>query len=199
MTGGLDPKALANTYYALRHGQSLANVDDLIVSDPERGITGYGLSDKGKEQAAAAFAHCPELGPHTLVVSSDFLRARETAAIAARTLGCRDEIQFTPQLRERFFGKWELTTGWHYDCVWALDAKGEVEPDSGVEPVESVRKRGLACIEELEAAHQGRQILLVSHGDTLQILMTFFAGWPPTRHRELPHLDTAEVRQLSAG
>ncbi len=193
----MEPGRLNNTYFALRHGQSMANVKDLIVSDPETGVANYGLSETGRDQAAKAFDNCPGLGADTLIISSDFLRTRETAAIAARVLGVESDIRFTPLLRERFFGKWEMTTGWNYDCVWALDVKGETEPGSRVEPVGNVLSRGLACLKELETDFQGRHILLVSHGDTLQILMTFFAGLSPYLHRNLPHLETAEVRRLS--
>jgi probable phosphoglycerate mutase len=196
----MDPKTLTNTYYALRHGQSLANIKDLIVSDPANGITNWGLSELGKKQAASAFAACPDqnfhLGPDTLIVSSDFLRTKQTAQIAAQALGCTTEIQFSPLLRERFFGKWELTQG-NYDAkIWDWDTKNRVEPGSGVEPVGQVLDRGLRLLAEIETRHENQNILLVSHGDTLQILMTFFQGFPPHCHRELDHLETAEVRKL---
>ena len=73
----------------------------------------------------------------------------------------------------------------------------KTDPSTLVESVTQVLDRGLACIRETETAHSGRTILLVSHGDILQILMTAFQGWPPHRHRELPHLDTAEIRKLA--
>lgn len=65
-----------------------------------------------------------------------------------------------------------------------------------MEPVTRVLDRGLACLKEIETAHAGRTILLVSHGDTLQILMTLLQDGPH-RHRELAHLETAEIRRLS--
>jgi hypothetical protein len=36
----------------------------------------------------------------------------------------------------------------------------------------------------------------VSHGDTLQILQAGFLRMSPSRHRSLPHLAPAEIRQL---
>jgi broad specificity phosphatase PhoE len=38
--------------------------------------------------------------------------------------------------------------------------------------------------------------VLVSHGDTLQILQAAFLRMSPTRHRSLPGLETAEIRRL---
>ena len=43
---------------------------------------------------------------------------------------------------------------------------------------------------------RGRDILLVSHGDTLQILEAGFLRMDPSAHRQLPHLDTAQIREL---
>jgi hypothetical protein len=39
-------------------------------------------------------------------------------------------------------------------------------------------------------------LLLVSHGDALQILQTAFAGRDASEHRQLQHLQTAEIRPL---
>ena len=212
----LAPKQLSNAYYALRHGQSLANVQNLIISHPDNGINDFGLSETGKAQvetSVSAWARKPvcnpdpirnpdpaleqDLGRDTLIVSSDFLRTRHTAEISARVLGLTTPPIFTPLLRERFFGTWEKTGGENYDRVWADDLRQTIDPGTGVEPAATVLERALACLAELESTHSSRNILLVSHGDTLQILMTFFKGWPPHRHRELPHLETAEIRKLS--
>lgn len=196
----MDPRHLNNFYYVLRHGKSLANVRNLIVSHPDNGVADFGLSPTGKAQVHEAFsvyADAKDLDTQTLILSSDFLRARQTAEIAARILGCKTDITLTPLLRERFFGTWELTGSENYDRVWADDAEHKTDQDRGVESADHVLERGLACIKEAESSYAGRTILLVSHGDTLQILMTFFAGWPPFRHRELSHLETAEIRRLA--
>ena len=42
--------------YALRHGQSLANVEGVISSDPEVATVKHGLSEKGWAEAEAAAA-----------------------------------------------------------------------------------------------------------------------------------------------
>ncbi|MBO0776261.1 MAG: histidine phosphatase family protein, partial [Actinobacteria bacterium] len=66
--------------------------------------------------------------------------------------------------------------------------------DNDVEPVTAVLDRTTAFVAALEREHRGRDILLVSHGDALQILQAGFAGVDPARHRSLPHLRTAEIR-----
>lgn len=41
-------------------------------------------------------------------------------------------------------------------------------------------------------------VILVAHGDVLQILQTAFEGVDPREHRSLPHLPNAELRWLNA-
>lgn len=186
---------LKNSYYILRHGQSLANIDKIIVSDPENGLTGYGLSDIGKLQVADSVAACQDLNGQTIIYSSDFLRTRQTARIAAEKLKAVHEIRFSKLLRERFFGSWELTADSNYQRVWDDDPLGQ-PPKNNVESVDSVLKRALLCLEQIEANHLDQRILLVAHGDTLQILLSFFNALPPGRHREIDPVGVAEIRRI---
>jgi broad specificity phosphatase PhoE len=83
---------LKNSYVALRHGQSEANIEGIISSDPAIGTTKHGLTISGRVQARKAATSLLEVcGRETveslIFVSSDFVRARETAA------ECRDAIQ----------------------------------------------------------------------------------------------------------
>ncbi|MCG8616417.1 MAG: histidine phosphatase family protein [Desulfobacterales bacterium] len=190
----MEAAGLKNRYYVLRHGQSEANVRHLVVSDPANGVDGYGLTETGKDQVRTSVSQFSGLGADTLIYSSDFKRARETAAIAAGILGVSAQVTHTPLLRERFFGDFELGPDTIYPGVWEEDAR-ETGPGNRVEPVEDVLKRALACISELEENHRGRDIILVAHGDTLQILLSWFIGMPASRHREVPHMDTAELRR----
>ncbi|WDP89833.1 MAG: histidine phosphatase family protein [Desulfobacter sp.] len=191
----MDFTTVKNRYYVMRHGQSLANVEKIIVSSPENGIPGYGLSQTGKAQAAGAIEAFKGLDEETVIVSSDFKRARETAQIVDNHLSTRGGVTCIPQLRERFFGDFELTGDENYPRVWEGDAQRLDPPPQGVEGVNAVLDRVQNCILNLENQYENKDILLVSHGDTLQIFLTWLKGWDPHRHREIHHLDTAEIRQ----
>ncbi|CAG8453655.1 7913_t:CDS:2 [Acaulospora morrowiae] len=122
-------------------------------------------------------------------------------------------------LRERNFGIYELKPDHEsYNKVWKLD--GEVDSKSnghdndeildkyreiGVETCEQVQSRMCGVIKEIELdlGHRMRiedvqeaenVAILVSHGDSLQILQTAFEDVKPTAHRKLNHLGTAEWR-----
>jgi broad specificity phosphatase PhoE len=186
---------LANRFSVMRHGQSKANVAGIIVSRIENDRRGdYGLSQFGREQALAAAQGC-SLPMDTVICSSDFPRARQTAEIVRAQLGAA-KVAIAEALRERCFGKWEGSAVGNYAQVWAADETDPDHADGDVEPAAAVLNRMTALIVDLERRYSGRDILLVSHGDPLQILQAGFLRIDPSRHRSLPALETAEVRQL---
>ena len=184
---------LANRFSVMRHGQSRANERGIIVSRIESDQRGdYGLSELGRQQALAAARRC-DLPRETLICSSDFSRARQTAELVREHLGA-PQVVIAEELRERCFGDWEGTPAANYERVWAADEAGAA--DDGVESVAAVLSRATGLVIDLESKHSGRDILLVSHGDTLQILQAGFLRMDPSWHRRLPHLGTAEIRPL---
>jgi broad specificity phosphatase PhoE len=188
---------LNNRYFAMRHGHSLANQQGVIVSHPENGRDNYGLSELGRNQVRASLQQNNQLDANSVVVTSDFKRARESAGIAFEVLACSVSICEESRLRERNFGELELATDDRYGEVWQQD---EINPDSrfrGVESVNQVMARVTAVVADYENRYSAATILLVSHGDALQILQTAFARRDASSHRQLEHLNTAEIRQLS--
>jgi broad specificity phosphatase PhoE len=186
---------LANRFSVMRHAQSKANADGIIVSRIDNDRRGdYGLTGQGRQQALAAARACG-LPASTLIYASPFSRARQTAEIVRARLGAH-EVVIAEALRERRFGQWEGSTAGNYAHIWAADQADPGHADGGVEAAAAVLDRATAFVTELERRHRDRTILLVSHGDTLQILQAGFLGVDPSRHRSLPHLATAEIRRL---
>ncbi len=189
-------KTLNNTYYAFRHGESIANVEGIIVSDPAIGTVTYGLSEKGRQQVRDSVLSGAEFDADTLVVSSDFKRAVETAEIIREVLGAAP-VRLDERLRERFFGEWEGASHTNYSKAWKKDAYDPEQVFNGAESTSSVRKRMWAVVDMLEKEVAGRRIILVSHGDPLMLLQTMFAGMDPSEHRSLPYFSTAGWRLLN--
>ena len=185
---------MRNRYYLMRHGESLANVADKIVSLPENGLEGYGLSEIGREQAWDS-AKASGLPTTTIVIASDFLRTRHTAGYACEALEAAP-FRTHPGLRERAFGELEGTQGGEYDRVWALDDQDEQHCGFGAESPAELVRRLLQVIDELEEQHQDADILLVSHGDPLRFLQVAAANRPLTEHNQVRHFAPAEIRPL---
>lgn len=170
--------ALRNTYFALRHAQSEANLEQIISSDPEVGCRIHGLTELGRSQASGASAALRSALPRErlermIVLSSPFTRARETAEVALAGLvaegavGAAPPMRLDSRLRERWFGDLDGTTlvpgESTYTLVWPVDWLDAQNVARGVESVDAVCDRVRGLLLELEAAHEGRDILLVSH------------------------------------
>lgn len=191
--------------WVLRHGESTANVESLIVSRPgPRALTEVGLTPRGREQASEAGreARAQGLGPETVVISSDFARAHETAELFAAGLGAAAP-RVDPRLRERSFGEHDEGPASAYDQVWSIDrARGAHEGE--VEPVADVAARVREVLREADGAGahgaaDDAPVVLVAHGDVLQIALALGDGVDPHDHREVPHLGNAELRRLGPG
>ncbi|MBD1557798.1 histidine phosphatase family protein [Vibrio sp. S9_S30] len=185
-----------NTYLLMRHGESKANVAGIVVSDPTIGCDKYGLTDIGKQQVIAS-AKAYSGKPITLVVHSDFKRTVETAETVKSTLSILDS-KVDARLRERFFGTWEGKSSDTYEKVWAKDSVSSTQTDNGVESAQSVCERAWSVLLDLEKAHKNAVILLVSHGDTLQILSTVFHNLASGQHRTLPHHETGQIKLIAS-
>jgi glucosyl-3-phosphoglycerate phosphatase len=188
--------SLKNRFYIMRHGQSLANLEGIIVSDPTRGIGDYGLSEAGRSQVERSVEAATFLDESVRVLCSDFRRARETAEIVHRMLTSTQPLQIDPRLRERYFGRLDLGPDTAYSEVWRSDERNPDSEPFGAESANRVMARVTSLICECEENFSRSSILLVSHGDALQILQTAFAGESAARHRRISHLETAEIRLL---
>ncbi len=133
--------------------------------------------------------------PGLVVCSSDFLRARQTAEAVAESVEV-EEIIHTPLLRERFFGTYDGGDDTLYHKVWSADSGNPYNNEAGVESPAEVRRRALAAVRECECRYEEKTILLVSHGDILQILFASFLGLSPDRHREIEPIINAEIRRI---
>lgn len=182
--------AWRNRYLLMRHGHSQANAQGKIISSPERGLTNYGLSEQGEQQLVELLAQWRWPEP-TRAVHSDFLRTTQTAARVATAFAL--DMQKEERLRERHFGELDGQADNHYPQVWAFDAKSAEHTQWQVEPVSRVAARMCAALDALEQRFEGETVLVVSHGDPLQILLTALAGKPLTQHREQPALLPASI------
>jgi broad specificity phosphatase PhoE len=213
-----DVTSLQNSYFCLRHGQSLANVEGRIASNPAKACTSSGLSELGHQQAEKAGRDVVEhyqkqnkdeaaAYDGLLIIASDLLRADETAnhvlqaALAAGIPVYTDKVVTEIRLRERWFGDWDDTSDANYENVWKDDLIDPSHCLSNVESVDSVMERATQCIVDWDSTStdsgvQNHCVVCVAHGDVLQILQTAFQKKHGSQHRSLEHLETATLRPV---
>nr|GLL23563.1 uncharacterized protein LOC109161348 isoform X2 [Ipomoea trifida] len=180
---------LRNRYWVLRHGKSIPNELGLIVSSMENGILEqYKLGAAGVEQARlAGDSFRKELidnkfqPENVRICYSPFSRTRHTAKVVASQLDIPFEgaqCMVINDLRERFFGpSYELMSHDKYPEIWDLDEKDPFkQPEEGGESVADVVSRLTNALTSIEKEFQGCAVLIVSHGDPLQILQTILSA-----------------------
>ncbi len=185
---------MRNRYYLMRHGESEANLADIIISDPATGCVAYGLTSLGREQARDS-ALASGLDSHTLIICSDFLRTRQTAQVVQETLACEEPI-LDKGLRERGFGRLEGKGGPGYRDVWNQDNLDSSQSVHGAETPLDLAARLTKAMDRFEQRYDGKTILLISHGDSLRYLQLAMAKRALTEHLKIKLFGKAEIRRL---
>jgi probable phosphoglycerate mutase len=201
-TGGVVMAAqpLANRYFLLRHGQSVANVDRLIASSLANAGAAFGLTQLGRDQVRRSTAEAKAsgtLGKKHRVITSPLLRARESAEVASDVLGGRPVVD--DRLIERSFGSLELSGDSNYEKVWDEDGRDPSHELWGVESLRKIANRASALLVDLERTYRSFDIILCTHGDVASTLWCTVSGIPLVRHREVGALDNGELRALTQG
>ena len=167
---------MTHALYLVRHGESEWNVRRLT-----QGQTAHPrLTIRGGEQAtSAASLLAAELVPDATrrhrLVSSDLVRAVETAQIIGDRLGA--EVELDPRLREQGLGRLE---GRGYDETWAAAAQHDwSDPTLPVAGGESVAELHARIGSMLDEVTPDRSTVLVSHGDAIRAALMYVAGVQP--------------------
>lgn len=181
----------------MRHGESEANERGIIISSPLVGISRYGLTSIGRDEVLKSARRFNQQAHLDCIFSSDFYRALETARLVAAECGV-SEIHTSELLRERFFGSLEGGDDSAYQTVWEHDEQDPDHHEYGVESCREVGKRTIECISFCELKYASSSILLVAHGDVLQILYCAAHSIPVRLHRTIPPFEKAEIRPLKA-
>ncbi|MFB6453925.1 histidine phosphatase family protein [Chitinophaga sp. Hz27] len=145
----------------IRHGSTAWNKAGRL-----QGSSDIPLDEEGREQARRLGQRL--IGePWELIYSSHLDRAKETARIIATAIELTD-IRQDDRLREASGGQIEGTTEAERIEQWGAEWK---QLDLGVETTEAIVNRGMAFFNDLIAQHEGKNILIVSHGGFIRKLI----------------------------
>jgi glucosyl-3-phosphoglycerate phosphatase len=156
------------------------------------------LDAVGRAQAARTAPHLAAVlaGEDTVVVSSDLVRARDTAAALAPLLGV--PVRVDPRLREHGLGAWEGLTreevAERHPQQYADWMAGRPVRGRGGEPAEEVARRALAAVADLPAAGTA---VLVTHGGTAGRLVEALLGLGVDHRRVFGPLGNCNWSELS--
>lgn len=154
--------------FLVRHGETEWNVQQRLQGHADSPLTEIG------HQQADALAESLKSYEFDAIYSSDLKRTTDTAdKIVLKNGGC---VQEDARIRERHFGVLQgLTTiemAEKHPHVW--QQYQSYAPDYRIPEGESAQEclqRVVECLEELAEKHQGKRILIVTHGGVLSIFL----------------------------
>ncbi|MDO8435899.1 MAG: histidine phosphatase family protein [bacterium] len=166
---------LKNRYFLLRHGQSFVNLKGLVSCWPEKIYSP--LTKRGVEQVKIT-AKKLKNKKIDLIFSSDMLRTKQTAQIAAKAVGLK--IKFDKRLRDIYMGVFNEKPIKEAGKFWAIEGKKLsaleyykrrfiINPPKGENYID-VERRMLSFIKDVEKKYQGKNILLVGHKRPFSLL-----------------------------
>ncbi|MDQ4030637.1 MAG: histidine phosphatase family protein [Actinomycetota bacterium] len=172
-----------------RHGESEFSARGLVSGDPA--VAGGGLTAAGREQARE-LGRVLEEEPVELAVTSEFLRARETAAIALEGRGVPELV--LPELNDIRFGRYEGGLLSDYR-EWARGAGPSDDCPGGGESRAAAAARFARAYRAILARPE-RLALVVCHGLPVHYAVNAAVGREPSSTIDPIHY--AEAYRLSA-
>lgn len=172
----------------VRHGETSWNAERRLQGHQDIPLNTLGLAQAAAAARYLSAKHAQT--PFAALVSSDLLRARQTADAIAAAL--RLEVQNAPGLRERHYGDFEGKTpgeaALHDGAAYgAMLAREDLAGAPGnVEPLNAMVERIERYLAELAQVHQDQSVILVTHGGVLDILYRRAMGRPLTGPRDAP-------------
>lgn len=172
------------TIYLVRHGQTDWNAKEIV-----QGHSDIPLNETGKNQARETGELLKDVH-FDAVFASDLSRAVQTAEIIKLQ---RDLVVNTSKLiKERNFGKYEGATSTQYreenkeffEKMATMTKEGRMNfRIADIENEAEVASRVIIFLREIAATYEGKNVLVVSHGGVMRILLLHL-GW--ASHAELP-------------
>jgi broad specificity phosphatase PhoE len=172
-----------------RHGESDLSARGLVSGDPS--VAGGGLTAAGREQARA-LGRMVAAEPVELAVTSEFLRARETAAIALDGRGVPELV--LPELNDIRFGRYEGGLLSDYRA-WARSAGPSDDCPGGGESRAAAAARFARSYRAILARPE-RLALVVCHGLPVRYAVNAAQGRDPSS--TVDPVEYAEAYRLTA-
>ena len=168
----------STTLLLIRHGQTEWNILGKYT-----GQSDIPLNATGRREAEL-LARKLEKNPPEVIISSDLIRAYETAKIVAVPLHL--PVQKDSNLREINQGVWEGMFFADIKAKYAAEFAArendplEVAPPGG-ETLGQVRERVLTAVTTILQLYPGKRVAVVAHGLVLALIKAHYSNYPITQ------------------
>ncbi len=163
-------KSKKTILWLVRHGQTDWNLEGRYQGQADTPLNPTGIEEAGR--AAQQLAD----RPFEMVYASDLQRARRTAELIAQARNA--PVHVDPRLREISLGEWE---GQIFDLIQVNYpnevAQRKLSPLTfrapGGESIQDIWSRVKPVVNEIAARNVGKEVVLVSHGLVLAVLLAY--------------------------
>ncbi|MBN1698811.1 MAG: histidine phosphatase family protein [Spirochaetales bacterium] len=171
---------MITTLTVIRHGETEWN-----RKGKQQGHDDSPLSETGIEQALAIAAWLKPV--YDVLIASDLGRAVQTAKIIGEAAGLA--VTAEKGLRERHLGIMQGLTmeefrEKHAEAYASFRSHDTSYVIPGGESVRQRHERITACFRSIASSHEGKNILVVTHGGSLDSLIRFVLSIPLTSNRQ---------------
>lgn len=177
-----------------RHGQDEDNVEGLLNGHRDRPLTELGRS----QAAAAAELVAARHKDIDVICASPLQRANVTAHTIGAQLGVK--VETVDGLIERDFGvlsgKPLSEIPEHATMFHATEKVNYFLDGEGVESFDRCYERAQRVLQHLDAAHNGKVVLLVCHGDIGKMLLGVRRGISWKAALDTPYIANTDVIEL---
>ncbi len=181
------------TVHFVRHGEAENNLDQ-ILSDDEG--SAFPLTKKGETQVKELAAKLKIGKKIEHIIASPILRTKQTAEILAKELGV--PLTFDNRLREVGVGELNGATEAELEKARA-DHGWMVKTPYAIESYTSLHGRTEEFLTETLHTYRGKEIMVVSHGDTLSALKQFGTSDYTPEFGLIQGRATDDIRTFDAG
>jgi len=184
------------TLLLIRHGQSVANLENVFAGHLDKPLTELGV-----KQARLTAEYIKENFSVDAVYASDLSRAFATGKAVADAFG----LKAVPdkELREIYGGKWEganyLTLPEEYPeefGIWLSDI-GHARCPEG-ESTAEVQRRMVAALRRIARDNEGRTVAVATHACVIRCVMSYCKDKSTENMKDVPWVSNASVTVLKA-
>lgn len=182
-------------FIIVRHGQSEANLKEIYA-----GRFDVPLTATGKKQAELVTEYVLKTYRVDAVYSSPLLRARETVKEIAIKAGV--PLLLCDGIAEIFGGEWEgktlpeIAKNYAKDALLWKDDIGNARPTGG-ESFAEVQLRADKALREIAKTHDGKNVVIGTHGGVIRSLQCIFENKPISYMKELDWQPNASVSEVN--
>jgi isoleucyl-tRNA synthetase len=190
-------KKSGNKYYVMRHGVSESNLEGRVscnINEEDH------LTKDGRKQVLGLIQDLKDKKIN-LIISSDFVRTKETAEIIKNGLNIKDESSFFDErIREFNVGIFDKKTWDEYYSSREKKDWYSYIPQNG-ESCKDVKLRMADFLYELEEKYKNKNILIITHEGPARMLFAGMNGWDDKETEEqlenkIIHFKNAQVVEI---